>query len=106
MCRPVHLVPYRIERRLSAVQVDELVQQHEDGATGRQLADRYGLARSTVIEPLDKRGATVRASATDFRRSGAGSRAVRARMRQVDVALRLGRHKSVIWHVLRRGGEA
>jgi hypothetical protein len=47
-------------RRLSGEQVDELVAAYGQGSTGRELAERHGLARSTVIALLRERGIAVR----------------------------------------------
>ena len=53
-------VPRRVGMRLSAEQQQALIREYEAGASGQELAERYGVARSAVIQFLRGRGVTVR----------------------------------------------
>jgi IS30 family transposase len=94
-----------VEQRLTAEDVAALVEAYKSGATGRELAAQFGLARTTVIELLRKHGVQVRYPRITEQQTMQVVEWYRAGMRQIDIAERLGRHKSVVWHLLRRAGE-
>jgi hypothetical protein len=82
-------VPFRIEQRLSEADLEQLLADYGAGMTGRQLAERYGLA-APLIELLKKRGVTVRhpriseadkARAVDLYRQGGAADRYRAAAR-------------------------
>jgi hypothetical protein len=52
--------PRRLDIRLDERLVQQLLADYQAGSTGRQLAKRYGLARSTVIGLLRKHGIEIR----------------------------------------------
>jgi DNA-binding transcriptional regulator LsrR (DeoR family) len=49
-----------VNLRLDEQLVQQLLADYRAGRTGRQLAERYGLARSTVIGLLRKHGVEIR----------------------------------------------
>jgi DNA-binding transcriptional regulator LsrR (DeoR family) len=97
-------VPFRVDARLSDAQTSQLVADYEAGVTGRQLAARYGLARSTVIALLKEHGAQVRYPRFTDADTDRVVSLYKEGVRQIDIAKELGRSKSAVWHVLHRAG--
>jgi transposase len=104
--RPARITPRRVTRRLSESELQDLISAYGDGATGRELAERYGLARSTVIKLLKDRGVAVRHPRVSDAEVHQIVHLYQQGFRQSDIAQRLGRHKSLVWHVLRRAGQS
>ena len=75
---------------------------YQAGRTRQELAEQYGLARSTIIQLLRKHGVAVRYSRVTPAEAAEMVQLYRAGMRQIDIAARLGRDPSSVWHVLRR----
>jgi hypothetical protein len=96
---------HKVEQRLDEATVAELVDAYRSGATGAELALRYDLARSTVIGLVREHNAHVRYPRMTAREQAEVVRLYRTGVRQIDIAEQFGRHKSVIWHLLRRAGE-
>jgi DNA-binding transcriptional regulator LsrR (DeoR family) len=86
------------------LQIVRLVTDYEAGVSGRQLAERYGLARSTVLALLKERGAQVRYPRFTAADTEQAIRLYKQGVRQIDIARELGRSKSAVWHVLHRAG--
>lgn len=97
-------MPYKLAVRLTDEQQRELVASYVAGASGRQLAERYSLARSSVLELLKSRGVVLRYPRLTAEERALVVRLYQLRVRQVDIARELGRDKGHIWHVLRRAG--
>lgn len=95
---------YRISLRLDDKAIGQLMTDYRAGLTGRDLAVRYGLARSSVIDILRTRGVRVRHPRISTEDAALAVVLYQQGMRQIDIAEELGRSKSVIWHVLRRAG--
>ena len=55
--------PFKILRKLKPYEVDELVEQYRAGSSVYQLADRFGIHRSTVGRLLRSRGIDTTAPA-------------------------------------------
>jgi hypothetical protein len=100
---PVSL-PRRVDLRLSDEDVEQLVADYQAGRTGRQLAEAYGLARSTVMELLHERGVEVRHPRVTAEETLQAVAWYHAGVQQVEIAARLGREKAVVWHLLKRAG--
>ncbi len=90
--------------RLGDQLVEQILADCQAGLTGRRLAERYGLARSTVIALLRKHGVAVRYPRVTPDEAAEMLRLYRAGVRQVDIAARFGRDPGNIWHVLKRSG--
>ena len=90
--------------RLDEQLVQRLLAGYRAGRTGRELAEQYGLARSTVIDLLRKHGVAVRYPRVTPAEAAEMVRLYRAGMRQVDIAAHFGRDPGNIWHVLKRTG--
>jgi transposase-like protein len=54
------LQPQRVDRRLSAEEIAELVQAYRDGVSTPQLERRYELGHASVIRILHRHGVTMR----------------------------------------------
>jgi DNA-binding CsgD family transcriptional regulator len=93
-------VNFRLDNQL----VQQLLVDYEAGCTGRELAERYGLARSTVIGLLRLHGVAVRYSRVTPEEAAEMVRLYRSGVRQVDIAVRFGRDPGNVWHVLKRAG--
>ncbi len=99
--------PVRIRRlqfRLDEEQVAQLLADYRAGCAGRQLAERYGLARSTLIELLREHDVAVRHPRVTPDQAAEMLRLYQAGMRQVDIAKRFSRDPGTVWHVLKRAG--
>jgi len=94
----------RLSLRISDVDIARLVSDYEAGLSGRQLAQKYGLGRSTVLKLLREHGVAVRYPRLTEAECARVVELYRQGMRQIDIAEQFGRHKAVIWHVLRRAG--
>ena len=103
--QPTPTTPRRVTRRLGEAELQALVTAHQAGATGGELAARYGLARSTVIKLLKDRGVEVRHPRVSEAEVARIVGLYQQGFRQSDIARQVGRHKSLVWHVLRRAGQ-
>ena len=97
-------VPFRIEQRLTDDQISQLVAEYQAGTSSRRLADRYGLARSTVITILKEREIKARYPRFTEAETDRVITLYQQGVRQIDIAHELGRSKSAVWHVLHRAG--
>lgn len=94
----------RVNLRLDGQLVQQLLTDYEAGSSGRELAERYGLARSTVIELLRKHGVPVRYPRVIAEDAAEMVRLYQSGVRQVDIAARFERDPGNIWHVPKRAG--
>jgi hypothetical protein len=94
----------RISLRLDEQLVQQLLADYRAGRTGRELAEQYGLARSTVIGLLRQHGVAVRYPRVTPVEAAEMVRLYRTGMRQVDIAARFDRDPGNVWHVLEREG--
>ena len=94
----------RVRYRLGEADLDALVAAYEAGATGRQLATQFGLARSTVILLLKQRGIVVRHPRLTSDEIAEIVRWFQSGVTQAEIGRRIGRDKGHVWHVLRRQG--
>ena len=53
-------VPILLERRLGHAAVDQLIAAYRSGTSTRELASRYGVAKSSVIRVLRRQGVQLR----------------------------------------------
>lgn len=97
-------MPWRVSARLNAEQQRVLLEEYKRGVTGQELADRYGVARSAVIQFLRSQGVSIRRKRLSEADMALIVELYQAGERQVDIAARVGRDKRVIWHALRRAG--
>lgn len=96
--------PRRLDIRLDDQQVQQMLADYQAGSTGRQLAERYGLARSTVISLLRKHGIDIRHPRVTPAEQAEMVALYQSGVLQVEIAARFGRDPSSIWHVLKRAG--
>jgi hypothetical protein len=101
---PVPAPVRRVSHRLNEQVIQQLLADYRAGRTGRELAEQYGLARSTVIELLRQHGVVVRYPRATPEEAAEMVRLYQSGVRQVDIAARFGRDPGNIWHVLKRAG--
>lgn len=94
----------RVNFRLNEQRVQQLLADYQAGCTGRELAEHYGLARSTVIRLLRQHGVAVRHPRVTPDEAAEMVRLYRSGVRQVDIGARFGRDPGNIWHLLKRAG--
>ena len=94
----------RVRYRLGEADQAALVAAYEVGATGRQLAAQFGLARSTVILLLKEHGVVVRHPRLTPDEIAEIVRWFQSGVTQAEIGRRTGRDKGHVWHVLRRQG--
>jgi hypothetical protein len=94
----------RVADRLDEVMVAELVQGYLAGMPGRELAERFRLARSTIIKVLKDHGVAVRHPRVTPEAQAEMARLYQAGVRQVEIAEQFGRSPGLVWHVLERAG--
>jgi len=94
----------RVSKRLPAETIERLVAEYLTGSTAADLGRRYGIAKTTVLRLIRQAGEPVRHprfSAAEITRLVELSE---AGLSQKDIAERLGRSPSAVWHCLRRLG--
>jgi hypothetical protein len=94
----------RVSKRREAEAIEHLINEYLDGTTAAELGQRYGLAKSSVLRLVRDAGERVphpRLSASETAQLVALHE---AGLSQVDIAERLGRRPSAVWHCLRRLG--
>lgn len=96
--------PQRLDRRLIEQTIRSIVAAYEAGATSRQLAAEYDIARSSLITLLRRRGVSVRHRRLTAEEMTEMIRLYESGLSQVAIADMFGRHTSVVWHVLERAG--
>lgn len=99
---PVAVLVRRVSVRIDDVAIGQLVADYEAGSTGRQLAERYGLARSTVIALLPRHGVAVRHPRVTAEESAEMLRLYRSGVWQVDVvdiAEQFGWQPGSVWQL-------
>jgi hypothetical protein len=84
--------------------VQQLLADYKAGRTGRELAEQYGLARSTVIGRLREHGVAVRYPRVTPAEAAEMARLYQSGVQQANIAARFGRDPGNIWHVLKRAG--
>ena len=94
----------RVSFRLVDADTQQLVADYQAGTAAQELAERYGLARSTVVVLLRKQGVAVRYPQMTPEECARVVELYQSGVTQIEIAHQLGRHKGVIWHVLERAG--
>ena len=84
--------------------MEQLLADYQGGSTGRQLAERYGLALSTVLSLISKHGMEIRYPRVTPAEQAEMVALYQSGVRQVEIAARFGRDPGNIWHVLKRAG--
>ena len=101
---PGHRREHRVGRRLPAEVIERLVVEYRTGATAAELARCYGLGKSTVLRLIRKAGVQVRHPRLSARETANLVALFEAGLPQKDIAKRLGRSPSAVWHCLHRLG--
>jgi hypothetical protein len=72
------------------------------GRTAAEVGEQYGLAKSSVLELVRQAGKSVRHSRLSAHETAQLVALYKAGLPQKDIAKRLGRTPSAVWHCLRR----
>jgi transposase len=94
----------RISKRLEAEAIERLVAEYAGGTTAADLDQRYGLAKSSVLRLVRQAGERVRRPRLSVTEAARVGQLYEAGLRQKDIAERLGRSPSAVWHCLHRLG--
>jgi DNA-binding NarL/FixJ family response regulator len=94
----------RISNRLEAEAIERLVAEYAGGTTAADLGQRYGLAKSSVLRLVRQAGERVRRPRLSVTEAARVGQLYEAGLRQKDIAERLGRSPSAVWHCLHRLG--
>jgi DNA-binding NarL/FixJ family response regulator len=94
----------QISKRLEPKTVDRLVAEYMTGTTSAKLGRRYGIAKSSVLGLVRQAGEQVRHPRLSVAETARLVGLYEAGLPQKDIAERLGRSPSAVWHYLRRAG--
>jgi transposase-like protein len=94
----------RVTKRLPAEIVERLVAEYAAGATAAEVGRRYGIAKNSVLRLIHKAGEQVRHSRFSGTETAEVVQLYKAGLAQKEIAKRLGRTPSAVWHCLRRAG--
>jgi transposase-like protein len=81
-----------------------LVAEYVRGSTAADVGRRYGLAKNSVLALVRQAGERVRHPRLSKSETAQLVELYEAGLSQKDIADRLGRSPSAVWHCLRRGG--
>jgi DNA-directed RNA polymerase specialized sigma24 family protein len=95
---------HRVKKRLPAETIEHLVAEYADGTPSAELGRRYGIAKSSVLRLVREAGERIRHPRLSTTETAQLIGLYEAGMSQVDIAERLGRSSSAVWHCLRRAG--
>ena len=94
----------RIEKRLDVETVERLIDEYASGTTAAEVGRRYGLAKNSVLALVRQAGKRVRYPRLSESETTQLVELYEAGLSQKDIAARLGRTPSAVWHCLRRAG--
>jgi hypothetical protein len=92
----------RVSKRLTGETIDRLVAEYRAGTTAAELGRQYGLAKNSVLYLVRQAGDLVRHPRLSAAETAQLVAAYEAGLSQKDIAERLGRSPSGVWHCLRR----
>jgi hypothetical protein len=101
---PVRRRERRVSKRLQAETIESLVGEYVAGATATEVGQQYDLAKSSVLRLVRQAGQRVRHPRLNASETAQLVALHDAGLSQKDIALRLGRSPSAVWHCLRRLG--
>jgi Winged helix-turn-helix DNA-binding len=94
----------RVSKRLEAETIERIVAEYVAGATAAQLGRQYRIAKSSVLGLVRQSATPVRHRRFSARETGQLVALYEAGLSQKDIAERLGRSSSAVWHCLRQAG--
>jgi Winged helix-turn-helix DNA-binding len=94
----------QIRKRLEAETIERLVREYAAGTPSAELGRRYDIAKSSVVRLVRDAGERVRHPRLSTGETVQLIALYQAGLSQVDIAERLGRSPSAVWHCLRRAG--
>lgn len=92
----------RISKRLDVEVIERVVSEYAAGATAAELGQCYGLAKSSVLQLVRQAGEPVRHPRLSANEKAQLLSLHRAGLSQREIAERLARSPSAVWHCLRR----
>jgi DNA-directed RNA polymerase specialized sigma24 family protein len=92
----------RVGKRLKAEAIEHLVAEYVAGTTAAELGRRHGLAKSSVLRLVRQAGERVRHQRLSQSETARLVELYQAGLSQKDIAERLGKSPSAVWHCLRR----
>jgi hypothetical protein len=94
----------RISKRLNAEQIELLIAEYVAWKPSAELGRRYGIAKSSVVRLVREAGELVRHPSLSTAQTAQLIALHEAGLSQKDIARRLRRSPSAVWHCLRRMG--
>ena len=95
----------RVSKRLDAEAIDRLVAEYVDGSPSAEIGSRYGIDKSSVLRLVRAAGNPVRYPRFSTAETAQLVALYEAGLSQVNIAERLGRSPSAVWHCLQRKAE-
>jgi DNA-directed RNA polymerase specialized sigma24 family protein len=92
----------RVSKRLKPEAIERMIAEYVTGTTAAELGRRYGLAKSTVLQLIRQAGEQVRHPLLSESETAQLLALYKTGLPQKDIAERLGRSPSAVWHCLRR----
>jgi transposase len=102
--RPDRRRERRVGKRLRAETIERVITEYVAGATAAELGQRYGLAKSSVLRLVRQAGECVRHPRLSATETAQLVALYDAGLAQKDIAERLAKSPSAVWHCLRRLG--
>jgi DNA-directed RNA polymerase specialized sigma24 family protein len=96
--------PKRVHRRLRSDQVDELVESYLAGSTLKEVAQQFGIYRTTVSELLEARGIERRYCSLTTEEIDQAVKLYHSGLSLVDVGKALGLNQSTVWSAMKDRG--
>jgi hypothetical protein len=84
--------------------IEHLAAEYRIGSTAADLGRRYGVAKTTILRLIRQAGEPVRYPRLSLDETASVRTLYEAGLTQKDIAERLGRSPSAVWHCLRRLG--
>jgi hypothetical protein len=95
---------YRLRRRLTPAQLEEVVAAYQAGTTAAELAHHWAVSKSALLAQLRSAGVSIRyprLTASELLRI---VELYQQGARQIEIACAVGRSSGTIWHALERAG--
>ncbi|WP_231857966.1 helix-turn-helix domain-containing protein [Nocardia farcinica] len=96
--------PRRLDRRLSATTIAELVQGYRGGASTNRLCEQYGLSKGGLLKILQEHGVKMRYQPMTDEETDWAVRLYGEGQSLNAVARQLGKSKGRVWKALRSSG--
>ncbi len=95
---------HKLDQRLSAAEVAQIVAEYEAGAHTTELMKTYQIGKGPIIRLLHENGATMRRQGLTDEELAQARRLYESGLSLMSVGKRMGRHHSTVHLALRRSG--